>query len=82
MILARKLLTCGVKQILLIRFNLIINIQECFINFMCASLAYMQEIDPHVQTETWRRYEPRCEKTGLRDFRPGLTQTGLYSYRR
>ena len=27
-------------------------------------------------------YEPRCEKTGLRGFRPGLTQTGLYSYRR
>ena len=27
-------------------------------------------------------FEPRCEKTGLRDFRPGPTQTGLYSYRR
>ena len=26
--------------------------------------------------------EPRCEKTGLRGFRPGPTQTGLYSYRR
>ena len=26
--------------------------------------------------------EPRCEKTGLRGFRPGLTQTGLYSHRR
>ena len=25
-------------------------------------------------------FEPRCEKTGLRDFRPGPTQTGLYSY--
>ena len=25
---------------------------------------------------------PRCEKTGLRGFRPGLTQTGLYSHRR
>ena len=23
------------------------------------------------------RYEPRCEKTGLRGFRPGSTQTGL-----
>ena len=23
--------------------------------------------------------EPRCEKTGLRGFRPGPTQTGLYS---
>ena len=27
-------------------------------------------------------YEPRCEKTGLRGFRPGPTQTGLYSHRR
>ena len=26
--------------------------------------------------------EPRSEKTGLRGFRPGPTQTGLYSYRR
>ena len=27
-------------------------------------------------------YEPRSEKTGLRGFRPGLTQTGLYSQRK
>ena len=27
-------------------------------------------------------YEPGREKTGLRDFRPGLTQTGLCSRRR
>ena len=27
-------------------------------------------------------YEPRCEKTGIRGFRPGPTQTGLYSHRR
>ena len=27
-------------------------------------------------------YEPRREKTSLRDFRPGPTQTGLYSHRR
>ena len=26
--------------------------------------------------------EPRCEKTGLRGFRPGHTQTGLYRHRR
>ena len=26
--------------------------------------------------------KPRCEKTGLRGFRPGLTQYGLYSHRR
>ena len=27
-------------------------------------------------------YEPQCEKTGPRVFRPGLTQTGLFSQRR
>ena len=27
-------------------------------------------------------FEPRCEKTGLRGFRPGPTQTGLYSHKR
>ena len=27
-------------------------------------------------------FEPRCEKTGLRGFRPGPTQTGLGSHRR
>ena len=26
--------------------------------------------------------EPRCEKTGLRGFRLGAPQTGLYSHRR
>ena len=26
--------------------------------------------------------EPRCEKTGLRGFRPDPTETGLYSHRR
>ena len=29
-----------------------------------------------------KQFEPRCEKTGLRGFRLGLTQTGLYNYRR
>ena len=29
----------------------------------------------------FRLYEPRREKTGLRDFRPGPTQTGLYKLR-
>ena len=41
------------------------------------------------EKETWRtriqgisKYEPRCEKTGLRGFRPGPTQTGLYNHTR
>ena len=27
------------------------------------------------------KYEPRCEKTNLQGFQPGLTQTGLYNQR-
>ena len=29
----------------------------------------------------WLLYKPQCEKTGVRGFRPGLTQTDLYSQR-
>ena len=29
-----------------------------------------------------KKDEPHCEKTGLQGFRPGPTQTCLYSYRR
>ena len=34
------------------------------------------------EQNVWVRqlFEPRCEKTGLRGFRPGLTQTGLCSH--
>ena len=31
---------------------------------------------------SYRLYGPRSEKTGLRGFRPGPTQTGLYNHRR
>ena len=29
---------------------------------------------------TYKTYEPRSEKTSLRGFRPGPTQTGLYGH--
>ena len=40
-----------------------------------------------IEGEVWSdhllfTYEPRSDKTGLRGFRPGPTQTGLYSHRR
>ena len=35
-----------------------------------------------VFTRAYRLIEPRHEKTGLRGFRPGPTQTSLYSHRR
>ena len=34
------------------------------------------------QASTIGSFEPRSEKTGIRGFRPGPTQTGLYSHRR
>ena len=34
-----------------------------------------------LDSELLSRTEPRCEKTGLRGFRPGPTQTGLGSHR-
>ena len=40
----------------------------------------LNKLDPHSRTPL--SYEPHCEKTGLRGFRPGPTQTGLYSHRR
>ena len=50
------------------------------------SPATMQEYAKNVKQEGYDThgygiYEPRSEKTGLRGFRPGPTQTGLYSHR-
>ena len=36
-----------------------------------------------IELMMWKStYEPGHEKTSLQGFRPGLTQTGLYSHRR
>ena len=40
---------------------------------------YADGLRPHIPTCI---YEPYCEKTGLRGFRPGLTQPSLHSHRR
>ena len=47
-----------------------------FRNFTCLEFGYLQML---TRSPT---LEPRCEKTGLRGFRPGPTLTRLYSYRR
>ena len=44
--------------------------------FLCKSMLY--ELSSRLPFP----FEPRCEKTGLQGFRPGPTQTGLYSHRR
>ena len=36
----------------------------------------------HFRSRRYSTCEPRCEKTGLRGFRPDPTQPGLYSHRR
>ena len=36
----------------------------------------------HLGKNKNKTFEPRPEKTGLLGFRPGTTQTGLYSHRR
>ena len=51
----------------------------------CSSIGFdMQRLNSALKQ--WRPYwlyiEPRSEKTGLWGFRPGPTQTRLYSYRR
>ena len=43
---------------------------------------WANEVDHSPGYPTPMKYEPRCEKTGRRGFRPGPTQTGLYSHRR
>ena len=40
----------------------------------------LMQLEMHVLSQAL--YEPRCEKTGLRGFRPGPTQIGLCSHRR
>ena len=47
----------------------------CDLNDLTTFLFYRRLVMPG-------QFEPRCEKTGLRGFRPGLTQTGLYSHRK
>ena len=47
-----------------------------------ADIFLMQNWDHILVIKLSFTYEPRCEKTGLRGFRPGPTQIGLYCHRR
>ena len=44
--------------------------------------AFFKTVLRYTGAQVDQTYEPRCEKTGLRGFRPGPTQTRLYSHRR
>ena len=61
---------CTFEQFMSIRKIVLL---ECIMFLECISL-YL--------TRLFRIFEPRREKTGLRGFRPGPTQTGMYSHRK
>ena len=51
--------------------------------FRLTKLLSQLNTENHVNAHTTQETNgPRCEKTGLLGFRPGMTQTGLYSHRR
>ena len=53
------------------------------IKMYCKELVYEGQSTSNAKSEMKQDlYEPRCEKPGLLGFRPGPTQTGLYSHRR
>ena len=52
----------------------------CFIGPVMAIMLLRNEVN--VLLFCLESFEPRCEKTGLRGYRPGPTQTGLYNQSR
>ena len=50
-------------------------------NFKMSVCRFVGVVAQRPSLQLWL-YEPRREKTGLRGFRLGLTQTGLYSHRK
>ena len=61
------------------------NVYLCSFTFNCALYVshnyYDRQCDPHHDSCSVN-YEPRCEKTGIRGFRPGPTRTRLYNHTR
>ena len=51
----------------------------CLLNFFEDELLNFFEDEGIIDTASFK-YESRCEKTGLRGFCPGPTQTGLCSH--
>ena len=61
------------------------NFTGCSTDSDCTSTSGSTTHCPMCNTETGNcvgKYEPRCERPGLRGFRPGPTQSGLYSHSR
>ena len=53
-----------------------------YLSPFCLFVCFGIQLRPVILTYSQTLIEPRCEKTGLRGFRPGPTQTRLYSHRR
>ena len=51
------------------------------LDFIDTNLCALKDFSPRSPSRV-QLFEPRREKTGLRGFRPGPTQTGLYSLRK
>ena len=59
------------------------HIYSCENNQYIVKVAYCILLWSHIiEKNILPVFEPRCEKTGLRVFRPSPTQTELYSHRR
>ena len=58
------------------------HICSCENNQYIVKVAYCNLLWSHIIENILPVFEPRCEKTGLRGFRPSPTQTELYSHRR
>ena len=70
---------------LMILSGILFSIKTCckvFIRIATCDLNVQKQHVLHVELTERSINEPRSEKTGLRGFRPGPTQTGLYSHRR
>ena len=52
-----------------------LEITRCMIGYKIVNFSAVYVVIYHMYA---RLFEPHCEKTCLLDFRPGLTQTGLY----
>ena len=57
-------------------------VRLCQVKLFCINVAMWDPVHDSETVFHTPSYEPRCEKTGLWGFRPGLTQTGLYSHKR
>ena len=71
-----KKITITVKSLFLMKANSVINKSE---SLLCAVRLKIKETVQKLNILPIK-FVPRCEKTGLWGFRPGPTQTGLYSH--